>query len=122
MKTLVKTFVWLVLLVLAIAGIAREYLLHAWAERDDVLKRQVVDKLREFFPDAQVQVDDVKYDFGRDFVITGFELKPKGQRLPIVRLPQTVVHIDRDALIERQQLDVRKVVIRLPKLELVRDR
>ena len=77
MKLLAKTLIWLVLLVLAIAGIAREYLLRAWASRDDVLKRQVVDKLRELFPDAHVQVDAVKYDFGRDVVLTGFELKPK---------------------------------------------
>ncbi|HLQ46787.1 MAG TPA: hypothetical protein VK137_18730, partial [Planctomycetaceae bacterium] len=122
MKTLVKTLLWMVLLVATIAGIGRVYVLRAWGEREAVLKQQVLSKLCELFPDAKVELDEVRYDFGRDVVLTGLALRPAGQDIPIVKLPRSVVHLDRDVLIERQQVEVRKVLVKMPKLELIRDR
>ncbi|MBC7819053.1 MAG: hypothetical protein IAG10_19360, partial [Planctomycetaceae bacterium] len=69
---------------------------------------------------ADVELEDVQYDFGHEIVLTGFSLTPPNGDVPIVRLPETVVHINRDALIERQQVEVLKVVVKSPRLEVVR--
>lgn len=120
MKTLVKTLLWMIVLVVAGAYIGRRELLRAWNGRDAVLKQQVVMTLQKLLPEAEFGLDEVQYDFGHDVVLTDFSLTPPGGDVPIVQLPETVVHINRDALIERQQLDVQKIVIKSPRLEIVR--
>lgn len=120
MKTLVKTLLWMIVLVVAGAYIGRRELLRAWNGRDAVLKQQVVATLQKLLPESEFGLDKVQYDFGHDVVLTDFSLTPPGGDLPIVQLPETVVHINRDALIERQQLEVQKVIIKSPRLEIVR--
>lgn len=120
MKTLLKTCLWMIVLVAAGAYIGRRELLRAWNGRDAVLKQQVVMTLQKMLPEAEFGLDEVLYDFGHDVVLTDFSLTPPGGDVPIVQLPETVVHINRDALIERQQLEVQKVVIKSPRLEIVR--
>lgn len=120
MKTLVKTLLWMIVLVVAGAYIGRRELLRAWNGRDAVLKQQVMATLQKLLPEAELDLDTVQYDFGHDVVLTDFSLTPMGGDAPIVQLPETVVHINRDALIERQQLEVQKVVIKSPRLEIVR--
>ena len=96
MKFLVKTLLWLVLLVAVIAGIGREYVLKFWGGRDALLKQVIVSKLHDFLPDATIEFDEPRYDFGHEISITGFSLRPAGQEIPIVKLPESVVHLDRD--------------------------
>lgn len=120
MKTLVKTLLWMIVLVVAGAYIGRRELLRAWNGRDVLIKQQVLATLQKLQPEAEFGLDKVKYDFGHDVVLTNFSLTPPGIDAPIVQLPETVVHINRDALIERQQLEVQKVVIKSPRLEIVR--
>ena len=122
MKFLVKTLLWLVLLVAVIAGIGREYVLKFWGGRDALLKQVIVSKLHDVLPDATIEFDEPRYDFGHEISITGFSLRPAGQEIPIVKLPESVVHLDRDALIDRHQVEILKVTLRSPKLEVVRDR
>lgn len=120
MKTLLKTLLWMIVLVAAGAYIGRRELLHAWNGRDAVLKQEVVAALQKLLPDADVDLDKVLYDFGHEVVLTDFSLTPPGGDAPIVQLPETVVRINRDSLIERQQLEVQKIVIKSPRLEIVR--
>ncbi len=120
MKTLVKTLLWMIVLVVAGAYIGRRELLRAWNGRGAVLKQQVVATLQKLLPDAELGLDTVQYDFGHDVVLTDFSLVPPGGDTPIVQMPETVVQINRDTLIERQQLEVQKVVIKSPRLEIVR--
>ncbi len=122
MKFLVKTLLWMVLLVAVMAGIGREYVLKFWGGRDALIKQAVAKRLHELLPDATIEFDDLNYDFGHEISVTGFSLKPVGEDVPIVRLPESIVHLNRDALIDRQQLDVLKVTLRKPQLEVVRDR
>lgn len=112
---------WLVLLVAVAAVIGRDYLLRAWGQRDQFLKQQVVRKLEELFPQATIELDEVRYDFGHEVGLTGFTLRPQQHDLPIVNLPKVMVHINRDALIERQQLEVLKVVVQSPQLNVIRN-
>lgn len=120
MKTFVKTCLWMIVLVVAGAYIGRRELLRVWSGRDVMLKQQVVATLQKLLPEAGVDLDQVRYDFGHEVVLTEFSLTPPGGDVPIVRLPETIVHLDRDALIDRQQLDVQKVVIKSPRIEIVR--
>lgn len=120
MKTLLKTLLWMIVLVVAGAYIGKGYILRAWNGRDAVIKQEVVKSLKKLLPDADVQLDDVRYDFGHEIVLVGFSLTPPNGDVPIVRLPETVIHINRDALIERQQLEVLKVIVKSPRLEVVR--
>ncbi len=122
MKFLVKTLLWMVLLVAVMAGIGREYVLKFWGGRDALIKQAVVNRLHELLPDATIEFDQLNYDFGHEISVTGFSLKPAGEERPIVRLPESIVHINRDAAIDRQQLEVTKVTLRQPQLEVVRDR
>ena len=120
MKTLIKTLLWMIVLMVAGAYIGRRELLRAWNGRDAVLKQQVMATLQKLLPESELGLDTVQYDFGNDVVLTDFSLTPAGGDTPIVQLPETVVHINRDALIERQQLEVQKIVIKSPRLEIVR--
>lgn len=122
MKTLLKTLLWLVVLVAVGTGIGRAYVLRFWNDRDSLLKQQVMSKLHDLLPNVQIELDEIRYDFGREITLTGFSLTPNNQSIPLLSLPEVVIHIDRDALIERQQLDIRKVVVRQPTLTVVRDR
>jgi hypothetical protein len=119
-KTLFKTLLWMIVLLAAGVVIGKAYLLRAWNGRDALLKQEVVKALQQLLPEAKVELDEVRYDFGHDIVLTGLTLTPPQGDAPLVRLPETVVHINREALIERQQLDVLKVVVKSPRLELVR--
>ena len=124
MKTLVKTLLWMIVLVVAGGYIGRKEVLRAWHGRDAVLKREVVAALRKLLPDADVGFDKVKYDFGHEVVLTDFSLTPPGGDVPLVQLPETIVSFNRDALVERWKLpdaqDVQKIVIKSPRLEIVR--
>lgn len=120
MKTLVKTLLWMIVLVMAGAYIGRRELLRVWSSRDAVLKQQVAVALQKFLPEALIELDQVQYDFGHEIVLTNFSLTPPGESGPIVQFPETVVHLNRDTLIDRQQLDVRKVIVKSPRLEIVR--
>lgn len=122
MKFLVKTLLWMVLLVAVMAGIGREYVLKFWGGRDALLKQEVVRKLHELLPETTIELDELNYDFGHELSLTGFSLRPVGQNQPIVRLPESIIHLNRDALIDRQQLEVLKVTLKKPQLEVVRDR
>ena len=120
MKTLLKTFLWMIVLVAAGAYIGKGYVLRAWNGRDAVIKQEVVKALKKLLPDAEIGLDEVQYDFGHEIVLTGFSLTPPQGDVPIVKLPETVIHINRDALIERQQLEILKVIVKAPRLEVVR--
>jgi hypothetical protein len=120
MKTLIKTLLWMIVLVAAGAYIGKGYVLRAWNGRDAVIKQEVVKALKRLLPDAEVELDEVQYDFGHEIVLTGFSLTPPDGDVPIVKFPETVIHINRDALIERQQLEVLKVIVKTPRLEVVR--
>ena len=122
MKFLVKTLLWMVLLVAVVAGIGREYVLKFWGGRDAIIKQEVVKRLHELLPDTTIEFDQLDYDFGHEISVTDFSLRPAGQNQPIVRLPESIIHLNRDALIDRLQLDVLKVTLRKPQLEVVRDR
>jgi hypothetical protein len=122
MKFLVKTLLWMVLLVAVVAGIGREYVLKFWGGRDALIKQAVVKRLHELLPNATVEFDELNYDFGHEIMVTDFSLKPAGEERAIVRLPESIVHLNRDAAIDRQQLEVTKVTLRKPQLEVVRDR
>lgn len=122
MKTLVKTLLWMIVLVAAGAYIGRKELLRVWNGRDVVLKQQVVKTLEKLLPEAAVGLDKVHYDFGHDIVLTNCSVTPPGGQTPIVQLPETIVQINRDALIDHQQLEVQKVIIKSPRLEIVRRR
>lgn len=124
MKTFVKTLLWMIVLVMAGAYIGRRELLRVWNGRDAVLKQGIVVALQKLLPDADVDLGEVLYDFGQEVVLTDFSLTPPGGDIPIVQLPETVVHFNRDTLIDRWKLpdvqDVQKVVIKSPRLEIVR--
>ena len=53
-------------------------------------------------------------------MLKDFSLTPPGGDAPIVQLQETIVQINRDALIDHQQLEVQKVTIKSPRLEIVR--
>ena len=59
MKFLVKTLLWMVLLVAVVAGIGREYVLKFWGGRDAIIKKEVVKRLHELLPDTTIEFDQL---------------------------------------------------------------
>jgi hypothetical protein len=121
MKTLLKTLLWMIVLVAAGAYIGKGYVLRAWNGREAYAKQFILNELKNMLPDVEVELDEIRYDFGHEIMLTGFSLTPPRGDVPIVKLPETLIHINRDALIERQQLEVLKVVVKAPRLEVVRE-
>ena len=120
MKTFVKTVLWMIVLMGAGAYFGRKELLRVWNGRDVTLQQEVVKALHKLLPEAKVRLDKVQYDFGNDVVLTDFSLTPPGENAPIMQLPEMVVQINRDALIDHQKLEVQKVIIKSPRLEIIR--
>jgi hypothetical protein len=122
MKTLVKTLLWMLVLLATAAYVGHRYFVRMWNSRDALFKQQVLAGLQKWLPDADLELEAVRYDFGHEVLLTGLRVTPPHGHAAIVHLPETVIHIQREMLLERQLLDVQKVVLKSPRLEFVRGR
>lgn len=116
-----KTIKWAVILLLSAAVGGGSYVFWLWNRSDEILRRGVLKKFAEIAPEWDVEFGRARYDWGRTIYLYDFTLKVKGQQTPIATLPEIVLTVDREKLIQSQNVIVHKIVLKRPVLDLVRD-
>lgn len=110
-------FVILVVVILTAGGFGTYY----YFQSDELLQKGVLSALKKWAPDADVHVGRCRLDwFGRVHVETLSVGVTKDDN-PLIDLPETVVDLDREAFLERQEIVVSTVRLKQPRVELVRD-
>ncbi len=120
MKTLGKTFQWMIGLVM-LAGIGVGVgVYYLWIKSDDLLRQQLMEKFAQVAPDLDIEIGYCNFDFRRRVRIKDLSIKPRGQSAAILTFREIQLSVDSDALADRQQIDIQKVRLINPKLTLAR--
>lgn len=119
--TIRKTTKWLFILVLLIAAIGGWFAFKLWNESNERIRIAILAKCEELVPDWDVTLGRARFDWNRRVHLYDFTLRAKGQSQNIVSIPEVVVSIDRELFAEQQQVDVQKVRILGPTIDLIRD-
>ncbi|GEM_PF-571391 len=120
-RTMRKVCKWvlviLLVLTVATAGVGYYY----YSKSDELLQRALLSALKKWAPDADVQLGRCRLDwYGRVHVET-LSLGLPGEDGTFVELPETIVDLDREAFLERQDVVVSTVKLVQPRVELFRD-
>ena len=110
-------FVILVVVILTAGGFGTYY----YFQSDELLQKGVLAALQKWAPDAAIHVGRCRLDwFGRVHVeVLNLAVTPEDD--PLIELPETVIDLDREAFLERQEVVVSTVRLVQPRLELICD-
>ena len=116
-----QTAKWFVAIVLLAAAGAIGYG-YVWLSRaDEVLRQKLLAKQAELAPDWDVSVGRAHFDWRRRIHIYDVAIKAKGQAAPVVTLPEVILTVDREKLRLEQEVEVERVRLVRPVVDLVRD-
>ena len=107
----------LLLLVLVLGGIGAYY----WSESTRLIRQELTVRLQEWAPDARILVGECAFDWYGHVHLDGFSITLPEDASPLIDLPETIVEVDRDALIQRQRFEIETVRLVRPALDLVRN-
>ena len=116
-KTLKRVVILLLLLVVVLGGIGVYY----WSESTRLLRQELVVRLQTWAPDASISVGECTFDWYGRVHLDGFSMTLPEDAGPLIDLPETIVEVDRDALIQRQRFEVETVRLIRPSLDLIRN-
>jgi hypothetical protein len=120
MKTLRRTIMWLMLFLIVTAiglGVAGH---HYWANADRLLHEKVAEVFKDWHPDLRVQLGRCRPDWSGQIHVEQFSLTlPEADR-PLIDLPDTIVHLDREALLNRQEVIVQNLRLLQPQIDATR--
>lgn len=120
MKTLRRTIMWLMLFLIVAAiglGVAGH---HYWSNADRLLHQKVAELFREWHPDLRFQLGRCRLDWSGQIHVEQFSLTlPEADR-PLIDLPDTIVHLDREALLNRQEVIVQNLRLLQPQIDATR--
>ncbi|MGZ0166155.1 MAG: hypothetical protein ACKVII_19715 [Planctomycetales bacterium] len=120
MKTLRRTIMWLVLILAVAAGLAGWAGHHYWSNADRLLHEKVTEVFRDWHPELKFNLGRCRLDWSGQIHVEQFSLTlPKSER-PLIDLPDTIVHLDREALLNRQEVIVQNLHLLRPQIEATR--
>lgn len=120
MKTLRRTLMWLALLI-AVATIGLGVAVHHyWSNADRLLLEEVTKVFRNWHPDLRFQLGRCRLDWSGQIHIEQFSLTLPEAEQPLIDLPDTIVDLDREALINRQEVVVLNLRLLQPHIEATR--
>ena len=120
MKTLRRTLMWLVLFVVVAAiglGVAAH---HYWANADRLLLEKVAALFKEWHPELRFELGRCRLDWSGQIHIEQFSLTLPESERPLIDLPDTIVDLDREALVNRQEVIVLNLRLLQPQIEATR--
>ncbi len=118
--TIRKTFQWMLLILLLAAVGGGGYTWWMWHRSDILLREMILAKIKEKAPGWDITIDRTHYDWQRRVLIQGVQLKVKGESEAFVSIPEMIITIDRDALVDRQEVLIHKIQIQQPTINLAR--
>jgi hypothetical protein len=120
MRTLRKTLFWLVGIVV-VAAVGVGFLgHHYWSNADRILHENVTDQLKKWYPELRSQIGRCRLDWSGQIHVEQFTLTLPESDHSLIDLPDTIVHLDREALINRQELIVLNLRLLQPQIEATR--
>ena len=120
LKTAWKVCKWLLLILVLLTGTILGVGYHYLSQADELLHDGLVAELKRIAPDATFQIGRCRLDWIGRVHVEEFRLTLPGEDQPFLDLPVTIVDIDREAFIQRQQLLIENITVSRPYLELTR--
>lgn len=120
MRTLRRTLMWLALFVLVATiglGVAAH---HYWSNADRLLLEEVTRVFRDWHPDLRFQLGRCRLDWSGQIHVEQFSLTLPESDQPLVDFPDTIVDLDREALINRQEVVILNLRLQQPHIEATR--
>lgn len=120
MRTLRKTLLWLMVIVIVCAiglGIAGH---HYWSNADRLLHEKVASLLQQWHPGLRFSLGRCRLDWSGQIHVEQFSLTLPEAEHSLIDLPDTIVDLDREALINRQEVVVLNLRVLQPQVEATR--
>ena len=119
-RTIRKACFWLFAIVMVLAIAAGGAAWYYWSNADRILHETVTARLTEWSPHLRFQLGRCRLDWLGRIHVEQFSLTLPESERPLVDLPDTIVDLDRDALINRQELSVLSLRFLQPQIEATR--
>ena len=116
-KILKRIVIILLLLVLVVGGFGAYY----WSKSAELIRQEMLARLRAWAPEATFSVGECTFDWMGRVHLDGFSITLPQEQGPLIDLPETIVEVDRNALIQRQRVEVEAVRLIRPSLDLIRN-
>lgn len=111
---------WLVLLLLLLAVAGGAAAIYFWQHSDELLRTAMLDGLKKWAPETKAELGRCRVDLLGRVHLDDFSLTLPGETQPFVVLPETIVDLDRDAFLQRQEVVIQNVELTRPKVRLQR--
>ena len=113
-----KRIFWilLILLVAVLAGGA-----YLWSRCDELLHTAIVDSVKKWAPEVKVEFGRCRLDWLGSVHVERFNLTLPDETAPFIDLPDTILDIDREALIQRQEVVIESLRLVRPRLEVTQN-
>lgn len=121
LRTTRKVCKWILVILLVLtagtAGVGYYY----FSRSDELLQQGLLSALKKWAPDADVRLGRCRLDWYGRVHVEGLGVGLPGDANSLIELPETIVDLDRDAFLERQDFVVSTVKLVQPRVELYRD-
>ena len=121
MKKFFKLFKWFFALILLLGVCASGGLFWFWLEGNAVIRRQILAHIEKTNPGWKVDIRRAELHTGQETVsLYDFELGVDQHREPLLRIPELIVGVNRDALLMEQRIKITAVRVHEPEVLLSR--
>jgi hypothetical protein len=112
-----KRILWIVVILLVAVLAGGAYL---WSKCDELLHDAIVTSVKNWAPEVKVEFGRCRLDWFGSVHVERFSLTLPDEDEPFINLPDTIVDIDREALIQRQEVVIESLRLVRPRLEVTR--
>ncbi len=120
MKTLRRTIMWLALILMVAAGFAGWAAHYYWSNADRLLHEKVAEVFKAWHPELGFRLGRCRLDWSGQIHVEQFALTLPNAERPLIDLPDTIVDLDREALLNRQEVIVQNLRVLQPHIEATR--
>ncbi len=120
MKTIRRTIMWLLAILVVAIGISGWAAHYYWKNADRLLHEKVAELFKEWHPELKFQLGQCRLDWSGQIHVEQFSLTLPNADRPLIDLPDTIVRLDREALLNRQEVVVQNLRLLQPQIEATR--
>lgn len=122
-KDVRATLIWMVLLALGGTIAGGYYVAQLLSRSDAIIERMLREKLAQEAPDWNINFDSLKFDASGFLELSDLKIRSRKSSVAVnlLEVPYVRVELDRQLMIDHQQVVIRKVLLREPHCVLFRD-
>ncbi|MGE3315480.1 MAG: hypothetical protein AB7O26_10220 [Planctomycetaceae bacterium] len=118
--TIRKTIQWMLVIVVLLASAGGAFAYWVWQRSDELLREQVLVKIREIAPHWEVEIGRARFDLVRKIHLHDVSLSSRNANEPTLRVEEVVVAFDYDELTKNQNVVLQKVRLIHPIISVTR--